>query len=289
MNFVGVPAFKKTSKAFDSLVARSNNLFHGCLKEKMFFSHIPKCGGVSINKAITECYLTLDITKDRNLVQPSGKATIDLARKSVEETGSTFDLANDYLALKLREDLLLYYLCQEDVKYVHGHLPFSAKAHQYFSDKYAFVTVLRDPVKRWISSYFYNRYKKNAHRKIETDIKPYMKSEFGKSRGYAYVKFVGGYNKEGDYTSEQALTRAKENLHKFTVVGFLEYKQDFINQFEEQFGRRLKIGHSNQSPASEALRRSIVTKEIEEEIREICKPDIEIYQYAINNFVKAKD
>lgn len=287
MNLIGVSTFDKTSKMFESLVARSNNLIRGSLNQKIFFSHIPKCGGTSINKAIKNCYLTLDITKDNCLAHANAKATFDTAQRNIDQTSSHFNLTDDYPALKLREDLLLYYMCQEDVKYISGHIPFSARAYQYFPNKYAFVTVLRDPVKRWISAYFYNRYRQEGHRKIETDLEPYMKSEFGKSRGYAYVKFVGGPNEEGDYTSEQAITRAKENLHKFTVVGCLEYKQDFVKQFEKQFGRRLKIGISNQSPKSKINQSSIITDKIKEEIREICRPDIEIYQYAIDNFVEA--
>lgn len=121
------------------------------------------------------------------------------------------------------------------------------------------------------------------------DIEAFLESERGQRQGYEYVKFLGGADKLGDYTSEEAINRAKENLHKFTIVGCLEHQGEFVKQFEEQFGRRLKIGVTNQSPKPETERKSIITEEIKEKIRAICRPDIEIYQYAKDNFVHRKD
>lgn len=115
----------------------------------------------------------------------------------------------------------------------------------------------------------------------------HLRSPFGQSQGYEYVKFLGGANKAGDYTSRQAIDRAKKNLHKFDIVGFIEYQEHFLEQFEDRFGVRLKLETRNQNPTSESYRKSIVTEEIEEKIKTICKTDRELYQYAVDNFVKA--
>lgn len=294
MNLIWLPPAADTVKIFNALLAKTDNLLHGPLEQKIFYLHVQKCGGTSIKQAIKACYRSLDITKQlQSYHLLNSKASFNAVQKIIDQPDLPFDKslfhADDYLELKFRENLLLYYMGQEDINYIAGHFSFSEPASRYFSDQYAFVTVLREPVERWISLYFWRRYNKNGHRNIYTDITTHLKSELAKNQGCGYVKFFGGVNKEGDYTSEQAINRAKENLHKFSVVGALEYQEDFVKQFEERFGRKLKIRNLNQSPKSKAERSSVITEEIKEEIRAICKPDIEIYQYALENFIKAKN
>lgn len=281
--------YKNVGKVLESVIARSNNLLRGSLKENIFFLHVHKCAGTSINQAVKSCYLTFNIKEDRNLAHLESIPSFKAAKISVNQADFPSDAQDDYQVLRFREELLLYYFCQEHIKYVAGHFSFSAAAHQSFSDKYVFITVLREPVARLISTYFFNRYKSWNHRKIEVDIKEYLKSELGQAQGSEYVKFLGGANPNEEYTSEHAVNRAKQNLHKFSIVGCLEYQQDFIDKFEKRFGRRLKIGVSNRSPEPRIDRSSIITEELIEEMKEICKPDIKVYQYAIKNFINTVD
>lgn len=289
LNLINTPSSKETTKIFDALVATSHNILHGSLKEKIFYLHIHKCGGASITQAIKSCYRNLDITKGRSIFHLNAEAAYNAAKKIYAQMNFSPDITKNYLAFKYREELLLYYMYQEHINYIAGHFSFSEAAYQNFSDKYAFITVLRDPVKRWISSYFYNSCREKKHGMINMEITEYLKSERAQMAGCGYVTFLDGSSEAGDYTSEKAINRVKENLHKFSIVGCLEYQKDFTNQFEERFGRRLKISVLNQSPKAEAYRKSIITEEIEEKIREICRPNIEIYQYAVDNFVKIKD
>ena len=288
INFINALGLESTVKGFDSAVARSKNAVHGPLKESIFFLHVFKCGGTSINQSIKSCYLTWNVRKDCCLANLSANAAYETAQKIPDFPS---DASADYRMWKFRENLLMYYMYQGDIKYapgyyISGHFCFSETAYQNFADKYAFVTVLRDPVKRWISAYLFNRYKKREHHKIHLDIADYLETErAAKTRGY-YVKLLTGANSQEDYTSEQAIARAKENLHKFSVVGCLEYYDDFTKRFEERFDRKLVIRKLNPSPKSVTYQKSIITEEIEEKIRELCKPDIEIYQYAVDNFVK---
>ncbi|MBE9191003.1 sulfotransferase family 2 domain-containing protein [Gloeocapsopsis crepidinum LEGE 06123] len=281
-----MPSFEKAVKYLDVLTSISNNFLDGSLQENIVYVHLHKCGGTSITQAIKSCYHHLGSILDENTFHLNGQAASSAAQKIISQidlSSETTAAYSDYLIAKFREDLLLYYMCQPNIKYIAGHFAFSNTAYQYFAKKYAFVTVLREPVKRWISAYFYNRYKKHQ---LEGEFSDFLKSDSAIKGGCLYVKSIGGLDKSGDYSSQKAIARAKENLHKFKVVGCLEYTPDFLNQFEKKFGKKLKIRRFNQSPKPKKIQQAVVTPEIEKKIREICQPDIEVYQYALENFVK---
>lgn len=166
--------------------------------------------------------------------------------------------------------------------FIAGHFLFSETAYRKYGDKFSFVTVLRDPVKRWISSYFFNRFKTDDHMKVEDEIESRLESHFGISQGYQLVKFLGGANKDGDYTSPQAVNQAKNNLKFFEVVGLLEDLGDFKYKFSKRFQVGLKIEKKNQNPAPKQYRSSTITPELVEMISEICQPDIQVYEYALS-------
>jgi len=269
-----------------SLITRTYNLFQGGLKKNIFLLHLPKCAGTSISHAIRCRYLTLNCANDRNLISLSATASSNVIKQS-NKTDYPYNTTDDFPILKLRENLLLYFLNQKNTKYISGHFPFSDTAYSEFHNKFEFITILRDPVKRFLSSYFFNRYKKGDHRKIKSDIETYVQSEFGQSQGYEYVKFLGGADINSDYSSKQAVERAIHNLQKFDIVGCLEYQKKFLDQFEARFATRLEIEKKNPGPKSQTFKETLITEKIQKKIKDICKPDSEVYQFAIDNFVKS--
>jgi hypothetical protein len=251
--------------------------------EKIFFLHIPKCGGVSVGQAIAVKYLSLNLRNDSGVINLNAP----VSRQVVEATEGLHyphDTDDDYPLLNFREKLLLYFMAQPNSRFISGHFLFSKIAYQKHGGKFSFVTILRDPVKRWISSYFYNIFKASDHMKVNDEIDARLESHFGISQGYELVKFLGGANKEGDYTSPKAIDRATENLKRFEVVGFLENLSDFTEKFYARFHVKLQIAKKNQNPAPIQYQKSIITHELLERITDVCQPDIQVYEYAIQHF-----
>lgn len=265
-----------------SLYDRVVNTFRRPIKDRMVYLHIPKCGGSAFRRAIRSCYLSIDIRKYREVAELDPAAS-DSVVKFRQQTDLPPYIAYEPSIFEFRESLLLYYMSSPKIRFISGHFGFSDAVYQASQGSFAFVTVLRHPVARWISAYFYNRYKASNHRKVDMDLDAYLESELGRRQGREYAHFLGGpHTKAGDGYSV-LVDSAKENLHKLDVVAFLEYPKDFIEQFERRFGVRLRLHTTNESPVSKASRDSMITAERKSKIEEICAPDLEIYEYALTH------
>jgi len=262
-----------------SIYIRFNNLIGGYLNDRIVFVHIPKCGGTSISSAISNRYKTLDPRSSTGLVSINAEASVKSAVKLCGKDAFADDFSN---ILRYREYLMFYYMNLESTRFINGHIAFSDLAFEEFKSRYAFITVLRDPIKRWISAFFYNKYRDECEWKIKDDLDDYIESKRGRANGYEYVKkLFGEIGGNIDYTSEEAIEKAKSNLKKFEVVGFLEDLEQFETKFKDRFGAGLRIGNINRGPKSKAFVKGVITEAMEDRIREICRPDLEIYRYAL--------
>lgn len=232
-------------------------------KPNLFFLHIPKTGGSSIDYAIGKHYR-------HSFYHIDPKASYEAAHQIYHQQQSI---------LRLRE-YLTYIQMLRGTQYISGHVSFGREIWDNFGDCYLYLTVLRNPVKRFISHFFYNSYKESNHCQINSDLETYLDSPTGKRAGCEYVKFIGGVNEQHDYRSSSSIQQAIDNLSKFQIIGFLEDLETFKTKFEAQSGCKLNIPHRRKNPIS----KTNIAPSLFAEITTICQPDMEIYQYAKEHF-----
>lgn len=228
--------------------------------------HVPKCGGTSISRAIRSSYGFGKTQGSNFFFQLDASASLRAAK------------ILGYKELEFFENLLIYNMSISSRKYIDGHFVYSEKAFKEFGDEWKFVTLLRHPVSKWFSKYFFNRYKKGSHYKLDCDFETYIESKTGIAEGSDYVRCLTGSNLLHDSNLERAVEQAIRNLNNFTVIGVLEKINLFVRDFERQFGTKLFIEHLRSNPLPKIKQEEQITNRIKQRVEEICQPDIEVYK-----------
>lgn len=223
------------------------------LDSKIIFMHLPKCGGASLKKAFAQLY-------DDKYFELSAHKTKRIS-EDYKECGENLQ--------KLRVNLIHYIALSGKYDFITGHFQFDNILYKNTCSEYDFVTMIRDPVKRYISHYFYNRYKESQHYKIEVDIEAFVDSLYGRSLGDFYINsFTGPFQ-------ETTLENALNNASMFSLIGLLSDLNRFNDVFTDRYGVRLDIGRKNVNPLSKMDQDVILSDSILYKIEEICKRDIE--------------
>ena len=237
-------------------------------KPSIFFMHLPKTGGTSVDSAFQKHYGREHVKIEASESYEASKILFDNSQKEF-----SYDDCFRY-----RDSLLLYHM-HLGSKYISGHIRFNQKIWENTKDKYAYITVLRHPVKRYISNYFFNKYKETEHCRINDELSEFLDSGRAKSWGYMYTKYFSGNPKIAAAPSEELLETAKENALKFNTIGFLEKLDDFVTECKDKYNLHLRIPHKRKNPKSS---REISQANLEK-INHICRCDVELYDFIRQN------
>lgn len=236
--------------------------------QRIVFHHVAKCGGTSVARALRRRYLTSQATVKP---EPSFRAFRTFAGRH-----DTEQMLVD--VIDLRKQIMLY-LMHDDVRCVSLHVPFSDAAYREFHDRYKFITILREPVARFLSHYNYSRRRAGAHAHIDMDFDSFLYSERALRLGAQFVECFADLPNDADVRTPEAIGGAIANLRKFDVVGRLDDLPAFGDALKRELGIRIRIGHENKAGASaNPVRAADLTAEQLRRVDDLCAPDSTVWQ-----------
>ncbi|WP_162683490.1 sulfotransferase family 2 domain-containing protein [Rhodobacteraceae bacterium DSL-40] len=244
----------------------SHTLREKLVPQRFVFHHVPKCGGTSVGRALRKRYILSQAT----VVPESSFRAFEAFTGREDRQQMLIDV------LDLREQMMLYHMF-EDVRGISLHVRFSNVAHDRFRDLYKFITVLREPVSRFISHYHWSYGKPHAHARIEEDFETFLSTERARRMGATYVEYFCGLPKDESITSDVAIAAAIGNLKRLDVVGNLADLGPFERDIQSALGVRIRIGRENVRKKRPGSQSELDNPALRARIEEICAPDIAVW------------
>ncbi|MEA2041474.1 MAG: sulfotransferase family 2 domain-containing protein [Bacteroidota bacterium] len=233
---------------------------------KTIFLHIPKAGGSTLHRIAEHQYVPKKIfTVKGDAINKYLSKLNNLSKKEVD-----------------------------NLQFIKGNLPFGI--HRTLPGKYQYITILRDPVRRVISHYYYVKQSTThyLHQKYDLknmSLKEYVSNPPTNELNNGQVRFLCGLPKVDyglggrDYIGEEQkmLDAAKENLRNMPAFGLLERYDlslllfaDILNWHSPYYKIRNKAKVKKEKVSDETL----------EIIKANNQADIKLYRFAEEIFRK---
>lgn len=240
------------------------------LKAKVFFMHVPKCGGTSISEAL---YATVPLHRRVGVVDaPSTRRATAIYHTGQDEMFTHHDdLPTGQHVYDMREAMLITHMAW-GTELIHGHILFSDKADTVFGNDYSYVSVLRDPVARVLSNFAHSRHDGF----IPEDFDAYLEHYCARSHGLTTLRYFSGMHEIPTDQEDAALAKAKENMEKFSVLGFLDDLPGFCQKYADVVGRSPKIYRYNEHNWPKFT----PTPEQRATLEQIMAPEIALWEFA---------
>jgi len=234
---------------------------------KVFFCHVPKCAGSALSGMIQR-----QIYADRRV------ATFSINLEASQKASQVCSMP----MARVREIVLAYNLSVPHNYFGTGHVYCRPNLVESHRTEWDFVTILRNPIDRWISEYVYNTYKNLNWARNTLTIDDYLSSAKGNLTGVSFLKYFSSI--PGDYAGnvDEFVDEAVANLAQFSVVGTVENLENWCQTFKARFGKDASIPRTNTSPNIEASERIRSDESLMRRIEVLCEPDLCIYQRMVD-------
>ena len=182
--------------------------------KKVFFDHVPKCGGTSVTKYLQANYL---LRKTFSIKTHAGSTSIEGFKTASQQTRYKYDLVKGHNAHQL-----IAYVSPECIK----------------------VTVLREPVDRIISHYYYakrvpSHYLFKIIHGSNMELKDYATSGLSAELRNHITTHYSGLNLDyAEQNADEAVGKAYNAImNKYEIVGLLSN----LSQFAESLKKRANL------------------------------------------------
>lgn len=230
---------------------------------RIAFFHPPKCGGTSVRKWLATAF--------------GGPAGLDpvAAEAAAHNLGVS--------AASAREAILAYFIQREDTRFISGHFAYSRRAFVNHEDEFDLITILRNPLSRTLSRYYFQSDKPD-HFPIEGELQDWLLTDDAKAAARVFTTmFVGDIElmrslmRGGDKAGLRAAAlQAIDNLKGFTIVGTLEHLGAFEDAIQQRYGVRSRMGHARSNPTYPRFAQQ--PPAVQDRLRELCHEDLMIYE-----------
>jgi hypothetical protein len=239
-------------------------------KSGVVFTHVPKCGGTSVQTAL---FRHFRLSRE-HILPVESRAAERLGAPHLRQAAAF----PEFEALELRKQLVAYALSR-DVKCITGHNPINEPIMSAHKGTHKFVTVLRDPVERFCSHYRFV-YKSGVATAVDEKLDDFLETNRARWFGSIYVTYFGGAPAAKPVIEQSSIERAQKIVSGFDAVGFLDRMDKFQQQLRDLLGVNVKIDVKNRTKDRATHWRGEISDQQLERIREICRPNIEVYEYA---------
>ena len=270
-------------KIIRKIESKLNQLDRNFCRQKVIFLHIPKCGGTSIGTAIASS------------VNASTKGFIDpiQTREIAREISNQLPEGSQFL-MQLRQAMLLQYYMRDE-PYIFGHFPIVRKILEEPKD-YLVVTVLREPVARFISQFKYylaTRFTNQlTDNKIlnQEEINDLWQTYINSSLAIFHANTLSAYlnhDRNLGIGTKEASDQAIDNLDFFHLVGFLDQLNTFTNQFSQISGNKIIIPSKNRTQDKISHQQNKIFQDVLDHEKyliaeKMCYHDLKIYNHVLN-------
>ncbi|MET3089269.1 sulfotransferase family 2 domain-containing protein [Priestia megaterium] len=216
-------------------------------KKLIIFMHIPKTGGTTLNDIFKKSY----------------------AENEIYDHVPLEAMRNHFSQLK-EED-------KKETKAISGHHFYGI--HDLFSKPYTYFTMMRNPIERVISLYYFLKtypgyYEENMR---NMSFEEYI--DWDPQARNGQIHQICGQN------SQLSLEKAKENLKVFEVVGITEMFNESLLLLKNKFNWA-NIEYKKENVTKSRPRISEVSPKIIKKIEKNNELDIELYEFIKSNFIK---